>query len=319
MRKFLKKTMTVLAQTTAILLITLLLLEVVYRFQWFDFYAPEWNALNRDVKAESGKKRILIFGDSFSADPDGWVGMLRDSLTDVAVYNAACSGAGPETYVLTCGNRIEEVRPNHVIVQLYVGNDLYDIEKPVNWSAHGFFRNLYWSISNDFRVLGFVNYRLGRTAPEIATRMDPKELDIFDVKTYSPRTRMYIRGDAKYPASVVGVRSNDARWVELIEALHAIKDQCPPGCRFSVLVIPHCTQVDTACMENYRKLGGRTLSSHFGRNPWVKKLSEFNAIDPVSVFRMGSEESPLYYLNDPHLNTAGNRMLMRLVAEYLTK
>ncbi len=315
--KTLKKAGKWISQAIIIGIITLFLFELSYRYQWIDFYAREWSWQNSEVD-RGAKKRVLIFGDSFSADPGGWVGMLRDSLTDHAIYNASVSGVGPETFSLIFAQRMEEVSPQEVIVQLYVGNDLYDIEKPVSWSKLGFFRNLFWSVSNDFRVLNFLNYRLGQASPEDFVESDPKDADAFAAQSYSPRTRLYILGDDNYPASVINAGRRDERFNEMLGLLEEMKAACPKDTRFTVLVIPHCTQVASVYRDRYKELGAKISAKGVSKDAWIKGLDGFSVIDPLSVFEDAEVEGrAVYFANDPHLNKTGNELLTRIVREYL--
>jgi len=305
-----------LARGTAISLISLLILELTYRYQWVDFYRSEWTFQNKDVPDKA--ERILIFGDSFSADPDAWVGMLRDSFPKTAVYNASMPGIGTETHVLLFSRRVAEIKPDHILVQLYVGNDLLDIEKPVNWSKHGFFRNLYWSISNDFQVLSFINYRLGQASPEDHVQVDPKLSSEFDPSSYSPRTRMYIHGDSNYPSSSIRVARDDQRMAELCAHLQWMKKNTPASCTFSVVLIPHCTQVDAKSIVNYRRMGANISRDLLGKNPWKRNLKSFRVVDPLMEFIDAQKKGTnVYFANDPHLSEAGNKALMRTVAQQL--
>jgi hypothetical protein len=294
-------------------IITLFLLEMAYRYQWVDFYGREWTYHNE--KVEKNAHRVLVFGDSFTADPRAWLYMLRDSLPGQSFYNAALPGIGPETHIRLFNRRMEEVNPEHVIVQLYVGNDLYDIERPVNWSKHGFFRNLFWSVANDFNVLNFVNYRMGQTLPDDLGNDTGKDAGDFSPQRYSARTRMYIQGDAQYPASVIDPQPGDARMWALCAYLREMQANCPKKCRFTVLLIPHCTQVDEASLEAYRRMGAKIRRDLLGKNPWKTYFKDMEVIDPLEAMMEASAAGKrLYYPNDPHLNAEGNRVLMQEVA-----
>lgn len=305
-----------LKRTMIVGILSLFLLEITYRYQWVDFYRSEWNYHNQAI--EKSEQRILVFGDSFSADPRAWVTMLRDSFPGRAIYNAALPGIGVETHHRIFSRRVAEVDPTHVIVQLYVGNDLYDIERPVNWAKQGFFRNLFWSLANDFSVLNFINYRLGQAVPDDLEPGDAKLVEEFSPERYSSRTRMYIRGDAQYPSSVIDPARGDARMSELCTRLRDMKASCPQNCRFTVLLVPHCTQVDPSAIDAYRQMGSKFGKELLGKNPWKANFKGMKVIDPVEAFVHAVKSGKtLYYPNDPHLNTEGNRLLMQLVAAEL--
>ena len=295
--------------------IALCIFELSYRYQWIDFYKSEWKFHNSEV-SEKSQNSILILGDSFSADPNGWVYMLRDSLEQNAVYNASIPGVGPETYELIFKRRLKLAKPNHVIVQLYVGNDQYDYEKPVSWSKQPFLRNVFWSWSNRFRVLNFLNYRIGQSSVEDYVEVDPKLKQIFDPEKYSPRTKLYIRGDENYPSNLVLLDNGDISGIT--SALEYMQEIAGDECKFSVLIIPHCTQISTGYVNNYKELGAKIDEEVIGKSYWNKRLTKlgFDVIDPLEYFQeieAGGEQ--LYYANDPHLNAKGNAYLTSFILQ----
>ncbi len=49
------------------------------------------------------------------------------------------------------------------MVQIYVGNDLFDITYPTNWKTLSLIQKYcIGEASNNFRSLAFINYRLGQ-------------------------------------------------------------------------------------------------------------------------------------------------------------
>lgn len=303
-----------LLRATLIMVLTLLLVELVYRYQWVDFYKQEWTYQKKEMRHPAHpERRILVLGDSFSADPNSWVNQWKtDSLENNAeVYNAAIPGVGPETYRLIIHRRIKEVIPTDVIVQLYVGNDLYDISKPVNWSAHSLSRNLFWSISGKIRVLGFINYRLGQASVETANPLEPKADEVFDVKHYSPRTKLYLKGDSNYPATAIQMKGSGSE--ELIEMLSEMKEEVGDEVEFHVLIIPHCCQVAQSYVDRYEQLGARSLEEAVGSSDWTKKLEKagFSVIDPLRDLQQAETNEPVYFPNDPHLNKVGQAVVLK--------
>jgi len=298
--------------------LVLCLLELTYRFQWVDFYASEWEYHNADIEVE-GKESLLVLGDSFSADPDGWVYMLRDSLSDHVVFNASIPGVGPETFAFMFKRRQSSANPQHVIVQMYVGNDQYDYEKPVNWSEYGFLRNLFWTCSNSFRSLNFLNYRLGQSSVEDHTE-NAKLEESFDKRKYSARTKLYIQGDENYPANLIRIDDGDISGI--VKYLQFMKENATEECRFSILLIPHCTQVSESYIVSYKALGSKIDTTVLGTSYWNQRLTTlgFEVIDPLDYFiQLEAEGQQLYFENDPHLNTKGNACLTQFVLQELDK
>ncbi len=140
--------------------------EISYRFYVLDFYAPELRAYNlvKSVDSLPAGADILVMGDSYSAGKSSYVAMLREMLPDCAIVNGAIPGSGlPQANVLA-PTLFTRLHPRLFIYQIYVGNDLQNIRKSMNWSTISLVRNLYWMLSDHLRVLGFINFRLGQMA-----------------------------------------------------------------------------------------------------------------------------------------------------------
>lgn len=303
--------------------ITLCLLEVVYRFQLIDFYSKEWNYHAENLKKENCNKKLLVFGDSFSADPQSWVYHLSDSLKDVSIYNASLPGVGPETFRLIFNNRVKEVNPDVIIVQLYIGNDLYDMHKPMNWSQFSMSRNIFWTLGNRFRVLNFVNYRLGQSYADVAAEIDPKVQDSFEEGKYSLRTKMYIHGNPNYPCQTIDLSKQlKSSFDELIDCVKEMKENAPLNCSFKVLLLPHCTQVNQYYIDNFKKLSAQFPEGWEGSNAWSEriKLANIDVINPLDYFKkLEANEKRLFFDNDPHLKADAQQLLADYIKMELVK
>lgn len=317
--KRIKKIARFLLNLTVISFLTLTLLEVSYRYQWIDFYSTEWNALNTNQKITASEK-TLIFGDSFSADPNGWVVKLREIDTSTTYFNASVPGIGLETFRLIAKDRLEEVNPSQVVIQLYVGNDIFDHDKPVNWSQLSIFRNLFWSFSSNFRVLNYLNYKSGQFS-QPTVHSDNKLKEKFSVSNYSERTRLYIDAEKNYPLSAVNLEGESLEvFNELVEELNEIKQMLNEGVKLSILVIPHCTQVHQKYRDRFRLLGADLSKLELKENVWSVKLIKegFDVIDPLLIFNEHEElGKELYFENDPHLNAQGQELLSYFVKNKL--
>lgn len=317
-----KKTGKWLLRLLLMLFIALCLVEWMYRGQWFDFYRKEWSFQNGEANPDLTRKRILVLGDSFSADPKSWVNCWkRDS--SIQVLNGAIPGTGPETFRLILSRRLEQSRAQVLIVQLYEGNDLIDIRKPVNWRVHSFWRNAYWWAGNTFRSLNFINYRLGQSAGDVQSLNDPKADEDFSPEDYSPRTMLYISGDSRYPVSHLRLQGEQrAVFGELCAMLNEMRQEAGSTVRFVVLPVPHCTQTSEIYGDRYRQLGAKVSGIVRFGHPWARALEKagFEVWDPLPEFR--SEEKKgnrLYYANDPHLNDKGQQVLLKFVRKQWKK
>ena len=74
--------------------LSLLLLELVYRYQWIDFYATEYHFLNPDLNLEDERPRVLVMGDSFTASDSNYVDQLRSEFPEMQFVNSAVPGTG---------------------------------------------------------------------------------------------------------------------------------------------------------------------------------------------------------------------------------
>lgn len=312
MRPFLLKWIKRFLKIVCILLITLVLAEVIYRFQWMDFYKTEWRFQNNTTKLK--RVNVLVFGDSFTADTNSWFTRFT-SIKDTSYFNAAIPGIGTETHRLIFKNRLERTHPQHVLVQLYIGNDLYDIQKPVNWSTQSFGRNCFYSFSNHFRVLNAMNYRLGQQRADLKTPVNPKQLHHFSVQNFDPRTKLFIQADSGYPQTTIDLKSGKEQlFHQLLADLNEMKSWLSPNTHFTILLIPHCTQVNQRYIDHFHALGASCSLKK--SNPWRDALQKagFEVLDPLPFFRtLEKKQQQLYYENDIHLNALGQEQLGKWV------
>lgn len=289
--------------------LVLLMLEGIYRWQWIDFYKAEWKYQNQDV--HTGNHGILVLGDSYSADQNSWVHVLKSADSTRSVWNAAIPGIGTETHRLLVKSRLQRTHPQIVILQLYVGNDLYDICKPINWSSLHFLRNCYWSLSNHFRFLGFANYRLGLQKADVQVHPNFKSETDFSINTYDTRTKIYIQADPFFPQNMIDLNENTGKLFDrLLTHIQEIKKNLDDSTQLKILIIPHCTQIHPRYVSNYKLLGAAVKWPN--GNSWVKKFSElgYSVLDPTYFFSsLESLNTPVYFQNDIHLNAFGQQKL----------
>jgi hypothetical protein len=147
-KKFLKKFTLVLTMFIVSGIAALLIFEFIYRDQLIDTFRAELKAYNSpQVLNMDERKTLLVMGDSFSAGNTSYPAWLRFFQDDYRVINAGVPGIGILEAAATAPRRFEEFKPSIFIYQVYVGNDLYNISYPVNWSNVSFIRNLYWSVA----------------------------------------------------------------------------------------------------------------------------------------------------------------------------
>jgi hypothetical protein len=322
----------------------LLLFEVVYRYQWFDSYAAEFEALNENENADRSEQEdgeelsILVCGDSFSATPQGWVSELRSLYPEHQFINAAVPGTGIRETLILAPDRIEQFQPDVFIYQVYVGNDLFDIDRPTNWSDISIMRNVFWSMSDVFLSLRLVNYKIGQYSSIVGSDsiIDvSKDAVGFDPKVYNAREKVYWDAEPSYFEKAIFLHE-DVRdeFEELTAGIKALKAQLPEGCQMYVLVIPHAAQLDekhfnrTAQVFSGFPLYNDTLSRWTQDIEWpfqselrtrLQAENTAKVVDALSLLRYSQSENsgPYYYANDPHLTLEGQRVVAYAVGRQL--
>jgi hypothetical protein len=302
-------------QTFLVLFCSLLVLELSYRYQWIDFFKTEFKALNKDVKPN--RANVLVFGDSFTAYPNGYVAHFRKEHPELNVINCSLPGSGPYEMELMASRRISDYPPKGIIYQMYVGNDLTDIAPLVNWSELSFSRNCYWSVKPYFEIFGLFSRRLSG----LQTDFDPKKLKqdtaSFSTKWYSPRTKMMIRAESNYINHAIQAKGEMKEAMERAkESVAYLRELVPKKVPIYIVVIPHFSQVTKSYGSNYQQLSGhkssRKINYRFIRE--ISKVKGVKVLNPMRYFReRESNGEQLYFSNDPHLNETGQKALFEFL------
>lgn len=308
-------------QMLLVLFLVLCVLEIAYRYQWIDFFKTEFKALNKDTK--SGKPNVLVFGDSFTAYPDGYVTHLRKAHSQYNFINCAMPGSGPYEVELMASRRISDYPPEFVIYQMYVGNDLTDINPPVNWRELSFARNTYWSLKGYFQIFGLLSRRLSGLQSDFDPATLKQDSSKFDPKLYSPRTKMMIRADKNYIQKCVNLKGEYLDAMESCkESIEYLRNVLPKKTPIYIVIIPHFSQVTKVYSENYEQLSGHKTSRKT-EYPFYRKINGIKgvqALNPMKAFRDAEDNGmQVYFSNDPHLNVEGQRVLFEFLDEKLKK
>lgn len=336
MKRILKKGVKWVAYGGYLALAVWSLLELAFRRQWIDFYAAELHGLNPGsvLQAPPEKRRMLLLGDSFSAQPESFVNTLRDSLPAWDVINAAVPGTGILEASIIAADKIEKFPPDILLYQIYVGNDLWDIRKSYDSPRISTFRNVYWFLSNYSLSLRYLNYKAGQLKHHTGVAVETRELkqDIpFSAAQYSRRERMLIQAEPgliRNSILATGGREKDLKvWFEKMDALLA---GLPERTKSVVLlVVPHAAQVNGFYRQNLESLGAATAGTETAQAnyPFLRQITEHYAGDsrvkicsPLPWFQQNDAPGRrLYYENDPHLNGRGHAVLGRMVSRILSE
>ncbi|HLP50857.1 MAG TPA: hypothetical protein VK154_08230 [Chitinophagales bacterium] len=331
MKKLLKNTLTGLCITIITLLLMLAVLEVAYRYQWVDFYASELRQLNRHEDLNSTKKKILVFGDSFSAQQGSYVAQLKYApLNNHCVINSSVAGISAREINLFAQSRIDEFKPDKIVIQLYTGNDLVDISHPYNWDSISVVRNLYWKTSDLCWSLAWLNYKLATLRQVFDTEQSfkyPRVTDTFSVNGYAGRVKMLLRADRQFIEKSVLLKDEKYhtafnRMVDYVQSISNYFYSTNPNGKVVVLVIPHCTEVKEEYRSNYDMLGAvftqpcgtvypfYTLLQQRIKGPTIVDCS-------VPLHKAQSMGIQTYYYSDEHLTHDGQKVVYKTILSHL--
>jgi hypothetical protein len=302
--------------------ISLIFLEIAYRFYWIDFYKIELNGLNTNQLNQISDSTMLVFGDSFSAHPESYVSILRQQKAHWRIINCAVSGTGSLEMSRMAALRIKNFKPKKVTFQLYVGNDLLDIYPPINWLELSFGRNLFWTISNWFEVIDFLNYRLAHLINQSkegsVSLLKPPDFGLFDPEKYNARERLYLQADPSFVVNSVNVNTikYEKAFYTMISKIKNTIELLPYDCSVEIIVIPHCTQVSNFYANNLASLGmkNKALLNNYAFLSKLQMTFNDKAIvtDVLPILKENdSPEHRVFYENDIHLTPFGQSLLVK--------
>jgi hypothetical protein len=311
---------------------TLLLLEACYRFYVVDFYKGSLTGLNSevDLRPTAALPTMLLFGDSFTADPDSYVKHLRRDISNYRIINAAVSGTTIRQHRLMADRRIKRFKPDILIYQIYLGNDLFEYRHPIRSNKISLMRKGYWWLADHLLVLGYINAKLPQLKALVAEDINPgsgaKLPADFAIDKYNDRIKIQFSAEPELLEHTVLLqkeRGDDFHaYVKEVAELLAL---APPECKVIVVVIPHCAQLGVPYLERMKSMGAvidneaAFLEMEF---PFYSALVDtlsadnryfFNALE---YLRDTGQAETLYYENDPHLNPAGQSKLEKALLDF---
>lgn len=310
----------------------LLAFEVIYRYQLIDFFQPELRA-NNSTEDLRGSNRItlLAMGDSFTAGNKTWVTYLREQMPDYRIINAGVSATGVFEAQYMAPRRFRDFQPKVFIYQVYVGNDIQDIRRPLNWRTMTPARYLYGFACSylGLRSLTFANYRLAQLVRKPGDERALPPDGPFSPVTYPVSVTIYTRAEPGNLEDTILARGQRGRDVDtLITGIKTLTGYAPPGCRKYVVVVPDAAQVSDFYLGHMRQLGVRVSQPReFQRDdyPMLHRLQEgfrdreINVLNPLPLFKEHERQGRrLYYSNDSHLKPVGQALLGQFILDRLT-
>lgn len=316
------------------LAIAILFSNAIYLSGYIDFYKPELLAYNSidDLSGQNKRKTVLIMGDSFTAGKSSYPNILRNLLPNYRIINSGIPGSGIIQASIIAKRRIDEFKPNIFIYQIYVGNDLFDISYPINWEKLSFMRNIYWLASNHIRIISFLNYRLGQLnvsnsqSYQEYTHKQFAENEIFSIDKFTKRDIIYNIADDQLVGNSIllkGKRSDDFKL--LISKLEEILKLLPAYSKTFIVLIPHASQINIEYLNRTIEIQAKfpdpdkIFEEEYPFANKIKALSpEIHVLNPLVLFRNAEANGmKVYYANDGHLNSNGQKILAGFIAKHL--
>ncbi len=296
----------------------------------------------REYAAEKapGAYRVVAIGDSFVyggvPEAEHWCGRLERALVErgrgpAEVLRLGVPGTGPPFYLRMWELEAASLRPDLVLVGLFVGNDLFDEQR----RAEGWRGALERAAAVSYAVrLGRNLLRLDRPALTRAGRAPVVRHPSggFDVPgfvyddarpTFSPEAFAEIERD-RMTLCLDSARSRFAWRLERVTAvLRELQAQVSrAGARLAVVGIPDEYQVHFDVARQAAAAEGRPLADYDLDRPQRELAQALSAegiswIDLLPAFRERGSRERLYVPRDTHWNRAGHRLAAERVLEAL--
>lgn len=306
-----------------VVFLTLLLFEMSYRYHVIDFYSAQTNGLNAQKDLDTTNVGLMVFGDSFSATSKAinYVDMLRESVPNLSVLNFSVPGFGIRQVNTFADKKIKKHTPKAILYQVYVGNDLIDVNHLWNLEKFSLSRNLYWEASDYFMSLGYLNQRLAILSVKAETRLSGILKKEFDSSLYDIRTKRFLKSDAYYLDHMLTLKGDfKKRYSSWLNHMQDFLNTVPKDIPVYIVWIPHQAQVGDYYYESMIKLGASFQEKTAIQNPDYpfysiakRDLSSYENVkhvNPLSFFQSeDTVDNRLYFVNDPHINKSGNLAL----------
>ena len=343
----LKSVWRVTRQTLLVLLITAVLAELVLRLinyvrPSFVFYDNTYNRFRgkpnapdfdfhlnskgfKDVEfkpeKEAGTYRIVALGDSFAYGvvpyKHNFLTLLEEDLSQsgkkTEVINMGIAGTGPKDYSALLGNEGLALKPDLVLVSVFIGNDFLvekDERKLYTYSYAASLINYLFTLKAGYE--GDILFPNGEYDDEAPTFSDAKFIQI-----ESDRSEIYRKKNQQF----------EGDFNEALNSLLQIKQQCDShGIALTMVLIPDEVQVNADVQS--RVLGVKAFNSgpeDFDFTLPNRKLSTsfhdhgIDSIDLLEPFSSAAGKTVLYKPRDTHWNIAGNKLAEELIAARLLR
>jgi hypothetical protein len=290
---------------------------------------------------------VAVIGDSFSASavPHSfhYTTVCERELSDVDVLNVGWASMGPDEYLELLIREVLPLRPDAVVVALYLGNDLDEVRA---WNvldrilAAAFDRGgvLLFEVPRRLRALARERGRAGgfpaegervATAEELRAHFPwiedvAREPGTFSEEAYLRKLVQKARGFGRPSEERGGLAALLARkrWEAFASRLLEIRDRAAPT-PFAAMLIPDEAMVEDGLWRRVEAEAGERLDRHGLRERLVAFCGEHGipCLDAWPALRAAPAEPDgdrhLYKLRDTHWNVRGNEVAGKALAPFV--
>jgi hypothetical protein len=181
---------------------------------------------------------------------------LRANNPEVTFVNMSVPGIGIRQVNTFASSKIKQFNPKAIIYQIYVGNDLIDVNHLWSWKKFSILRNVYWEASDYFLSLSYLNHKLSVFSPRVNSRSFTMATNEFRPEYYDQRTQRFLNYDASYINNTLLLKAPfTSRYEAWLGAMQTFMETVPEDIPVYLVWIPHCSQVSGYYMNNLKSLG----------------------------------------------------------------
>lgn len=250
-------------------------LEMLLRTGFYEIRAiSNKSSIARARYEEKPKERerlmLLVLRDSFMVFGERNCGhalneqmMAKRSGTDVQIVNLGLSGIGIDKYEQICRIRVQDDRPDIVLVGIFIGSDLYDLHKS-NRSSFAALKHelasrsrVYWLLLDAYTRIRYSKGNLDNLYQQYRPGL-PRELQKDSAGQLNPFLLELAALCPDYFIDNLGTRGpyiedSLALAEQYLAAMH--RHAASQGARLIAVLIPDALQVDARYRGFYEKLG----------------------------------------------------------------
>jgi hypothetical protein len=263
-----------------------------------------------------GTVRVAALGDSFAVGPavpfaDNYLTRLQDALPGVEVCNFGVSGAGPREYRDVLARDVWRVRPDLVLVSVFVGNDITEwLPAPRHLDPRG--HALYLLCERGWRLVRERRRQPAQAPGSVPDRLGAAGLSGAAFRDVEAR-RLAVCLTPPLPAL-------ERKWVRALAHLDRLVRDCRArAVPVAFVLIPDEFQVNPAVLEQAVRDANRARAAVDLDLP-QRRLMAFCStrgvpcLDLLPAFR-GVPDT--YAPRDTHWNVRGNRLAADALAAWL--